>query len=65
MRVGDLFFSEKDRPMTRIWIRHWTVWRRNASTALERVDTFRDEVRKNFVATLDWLGNTLVPGFTV
>ena len=32
-----------------------TQWRSRATTALERVDTFHDEVRKNFVATLDWL----------
>ncbi|XP_018025140.1 leucine--tRNA ligase, cytoplasmic [Hyalella azteca] len=30
-------------------------WRQQAQTALENLDTFHDEVRKNFEHTLDWL----------
>ncbi len=30
-------------------------WRSATTRALEQADTFHDEVRKNFMATLDWL----------
>lgn len=29
-----------------------TVWRARTTEALEKTDTFHDEVRKNFIATL-------------
>ena len=31
------------------------VWRERTTEALAKIDTYHDEVRKNFVATLDWL----------
>lgn len=31
------------------------IWRERTTEALSKIDTFHDEVRKNFTATLDWL----------